>query len=841
MKRGTPYQPIGNPQAGHRPSNRSWIMKATAASTIVFLAWVLLAPSLTRPGPQAAQAPPAQERPLAATSSDATARLAGAAGQPAAKAADLLQAKPAQPLEPEVQPPKPAEPLLAEPLLAEPAEPLPAKAAVQPDEPAWATASTRTSLIGSTPQDWMHLNSWPTTAEAMNNLTYQEWEQVSWKPSLLSHVQPAGDYVSFGKLKPWFGDVFPSSNLKEALAARSYKKELIIFSFNRATALEAVNFVFNLRDLGYDHWLALTDDSTMCEVMRTAFPNGGCGYSSLAEAFPGIRIRPKDGVEFKQLYLWATVARAVRLGYNVLSVDIDIITHYDLYSFFKSEPYANMTLIWQNDGYPKVNSGAVYFQNAHPNGLAAYAVVEEVLRPLRYIDSPDWHLAKEPFKAFGGRMGEFLDQVSWEQDLWTSVVEGAMRGMPWLTDIAWPGRTWPERKHEYSGIDWELPADWQERLNATTEWYWYFEAPVPRPSAAEVDAAGGPIYPPVVKGGFVDKFKALLEEESGPLFAEPYDAAGSSGGAELAPAERVGMFMDFLFDSFDGFRKGRWWRRQPPACVACHAVTVNGGKQMRINSWKSLGWWRWRVDHIVRGALGQSGVLTASSSRHPVPPLLVMAPGTVDMTIANESDWQRFNMHFVAIAHLMGRIPVMPLLSCRSPFLGPDGHTFFHNITFDYNRHGVLPADDEVYPEAAEMCYIWDYGKDGCVQEVTFHWDFLRQAELLKQAPVPAANNTAFYDDWAGGALVRQPFGLEPVDVTAVRELAVRFPVDSVPIAYLGRPVRMVHVDPATLKAMTDPDYYYGWDQSAAQRQVCTAYMIGVNDKARYRELFLQQ
>ena len=74
---------------------------------------------------------------------------------------------------------------------------------------------------------------------------------------------------------------------------------------------------------------------------------------------------------------------------------------------------------------------------------------------------------------------------------------------------------------------------------------------------------------------------------------------------------------------------------------------------------------------------------------------------------------------------------------------------------------------------------------------------------------MPAADNTAFYDDWAGGALVKQPFGLEPVDVAAVRELAVRFPVDSMPIAYLGRPVRMVHVDPATLKAMTDPDYYY--------------------------------
>ena len=269
MKRGTPYQPIGNPQAGHRPSNRSWIVKATAASTLVFVVWVLLvgpcrstpcrscallqrhalppasaaggqqqevltgcarcaqAPSPARPGPQAVQASPAQERPLAATSGEATARLAAAAGQPAAKAADLLQAKPAQPIEPKVQPPKPAEPLLAEPaepLPAKPAEPLPAKAAAaRPDAPAWATASTRTSLIGSTPQDWMHLNSWPTTAEAMNNMTYQEWEQVSWKPSLLSHVQPAGDYVSFGKLKPWFGDVFPSSNLKEALEVRLYE------------------------------------------------------------------------------------------------------------------------------------------------------------------------------------------------------------------------------------------------------------------------------------------------------------------------------------------------------------------------------------------------------------------------------------------------------------------------------------------------------------------------------------------------------------------------------------------------------------------------------------------
>ena len=39
-----------------------------------------------------------------------------------------------------------------------------------------------------------------------------------------------------------------------------------------------------------------------------------------------------------------------------------------------------MTWIWQGEGWPGVNSGIMYFQNAGKNGFTQYVLVEEVLR-----------------------------------------------------------------------------------------------------------------------------------------------------------------------------------------------------------------------------------------------------------------------------------------------------------------------------------------------------------------------------------------------------------------------------------------------------------------------------
>ena len=64
---------------------------------------------------------------------------------------------------------------------------------------------------------------------------------------------PQGDYVSFGKLDPWSGGIFPTTNLINALETRSYKKEIIMTYVNDApSAFEpAVNFFFSLRSMGY--------------------------------------------------------------------------------------------------------------------------------------------------------------------------------------------------------------------------------------------------------------------------------------------------------------------------------------------------------------------------------------------------------------------------------------------------------------------------------------------------------------------------------------------------------------------------------------------------------------
>ena len=42
---------------------------------------------------------------------------------------------------------------------------------------------------------------------------------------------------------------------------------------------------------------------------------------------------------------YRTMARAVRLGYNVLSTDNDVIMFDDFYSYFKSPPFDSFTVI----------------------------------------------------------------------------------------------------------------------------------------------------------------------------------------------------------------------------------------------------------------------------------------------------------------------------------------------------------------------------------------------------------------------------------------------------------------------------------------------------------------
>ncbi len=63
---------------------------------------------------------------------------------------------------------------------------------------------------------------------------------------------------------------------QHAVQARSYKKEVVYFCMaGTGVADIGLNFLFNLRDLGYDHWVAFANNEGECDRLEAAVGNAG--------------------------------------------------------------------------------------------------------------------------------------------------------------------------------------------------------------------------------------------------------------------------------------------------------------------------------------------------------------------------------------------------------------------------------------------------------------------------------------------------------------------------------------------------------------------------------------
>ena len=74
-------------------------------------------------------------------------------------------------------------------------------------------------------------------------------------------------------------------------------------------------------------------------------------------------------------------ARIVRMGYNLLSLDDDIMLHHSIYNFLKLPELANITLWASTEAdsllmHPTmhINCGVMYWNGADPSGPAAWGV-----------------------------------------------------------------------------------------------------------------------------------------------------------------------------------------------------------------------------------------------------------------------------------------------------------------------------------------------------------------------------------------------------------------------------------------------------------------------------------
>eukprot|EP00798_Chlamydomonas_sp_ICE-L_P002792 gene2792-12667_t len=161
---------------------------------------------------------------------------------------------------------------------------------------------------------------------------------------------------SAGLLAPFFGNIKSGEVLRATLAARSFKKEVILMATSSHFIAPITQALMNLRRMGMEHAMILSTEVDECIIVNHHLPTYG----------------------------YRTLARSIRLGYNVLCTDTDVIFFHD--------PYKLLELCSKTTALP--NGGLVYVQNAAPNGPASWLISEVSNRLYRFIDS-DFKRLKE--------------------------------------------------------------------------------------------------------------------------------------------------------------------------------------------------------------------------------------------------------------------------------------------------------------------------------------------------------------------------------------------------------------------------------------------------------------
>lgn len=73
------------------------------------------------------------------------------------------------------------------------------------------------------------------------------------------------------------------------------------------------------------------------------------------------------------------LCRSIRLGYNVLMLDTDVLIMDNPYKYFKQPPFKDITVLNQAESPVDANGGVVYVQNAATDGPAAFMFAGSIL------------------------------------------------------------------------------------------------------------------------------------------------------------------------------------------------------------------------------------------------------------------------------------------------------------------------------------------------------------------------------------------------------------------------------------------------------------------------------
>ena len=460
-----------------------------------------------------------------------------------------------------------------------------------------------------------------------------------------------GAWRSLGRVRA-LGDGDPpdvtkdDASIRDAAERRAFKKEIVVLVANSRGRHLAANAIANLRSVGIEHYLLVTNTKEACEGMRRTRGSKSasgeaaswrveCAWTSFLLGHPRLATYGlTQGEERSDPFRlwWARfhlLERLVAFGYNPMYVDTDVSFRVNPYPLLKG-PFARFALVGQDEtGHVNgVNIGFVYAQNARAGGPAHRVLNETVARMFAILEH-----APGPVTQWDGDVARGAKEHLWDQHIYNDVVESAV----FSRDLR---RRSGARLIDPSGNERQA---WNDaEVNAfprDTDWE-SFEVVV-RPTDVPLTKAGTKMA--LEPGRFQARGARLrcvgadvpgyaTREEEAKIRAlrasnVTLNATSSSNAPTPTIKKRVPrscvepeLFLAspawFLAgwsgvagdERFRGVRGG--WNLDPPIVAVAHAV----GALAKQQTFKQLGWWQYGAEAFQRGA-GEVPAFAAVQSR----------------------------------------------------------------------------------------------------------------------------------------------------------------------------------------------------------------------------------
>jgi len=529
------------------------------------------------------------------------------------------------------------------------------------------------------------------------------------------------EWRSIGQVMPINGmDLDFPGNLKVAAERRSFRKEIILFVSNRGGNHLAANTVANLRKLGFEHYILITNTAETCYDLLKGPWGVDCGWTSFlqnrAKQMGTFQVTAEEQATPFRLW-WVRfhyMERFVGMGYNPMYVDTDLRFEMNPYPLLKSPPFDKFTLFAQDEnGHPGgLNIGCVYAQNAPEFGVTRWVLNETVSRMLRIIDT------EPPLQKWNGQVAAGTKETLWDQHIFNDVVETAVSGKPVfkrsMQRLIDPGDgnrlrdDWVKNQN-YDHSAWDLS---MEKID---------EKVLPL-GLKDVD-----VRPMKVDDTYEIKSKK---------FQGLKDFSPTENGKDPNKDEYVCGFPPWFVSGWSGIAgpaqvQGQpgYWTAKPARIVMGHAV----GALRKTTTFKGLGWWNYGAEAYkpyklqnVEEKLGKKGVLG----------FLGLKTNEANAKVGVESHGLSV-ARVVEIATSAGRRPISPTVPCDAPWIEKNPSAM-HGIMM---RHQIV-LSQLCGRERNEMCcQSLNFDCDeGVMLEVDF-WNDPRYARFRDDIIVVSAKD----------------------------------------------------------------------------------------------------